>query len=412
MNICCNKSKQEVEDALHGNDWNISDAVGALLEEGNAVVSSEGEAQQVSDIADTSIKDIISFYAERVIDNIQQMKLVIRREEIWRGALGFYKVSLKEPSCLAKTLFVDFEGEEGIDAGALQLEFFEQVVKEVRQRLFEGDEHLIPRRSIGSKGCQFQVAGTVIAHSALQGGPAFPFLAPWVFEYRIHGEIDKMFAMMRLSDITISANTNDLLEFIKTLDDAKCDTELEAILGECNQMSKVYWQQISMLDWSISEPISMKNKAFLVEELIRTELFKRRKDQLMAFKQGLQSLGFLTAISPYEEKIRSLFVPTNDKLTADKFKSLFESSCVKPEAFAEGTAYEWFMEYIDDSSNEPSEEFHEGKINTLLHFITGLWNIPPMGLDIPITINYLDDDDEKELPEATSCISKMFIPTE
>lgn len=85
---------------------------------------------------------------------------------------------MKEPNRLARTLFADFEGEDGIDAGVLRLEFFEQFLKEVKQRLFEGDEHLIPRRSIGSKGCQFQVAGTVIAHSVLQEGPAFPFLAP------------------------------------------------------------------------------------------------------------------------------------------------------------------------------------------------------------------------------------------
>lgn len=131
----------------------------------------------------------------------------------------------------------------------------------------------------------------------------------------------------------------------------------------------------------------------------------------MAFKQGLQSLGFLTAISPYEEKIMSLFLPTNEKLTPEKFKSLLDSSCAKPEAFAEGNAYQWFMEYIDDCSNEPSKEFPDGKISTLLHFITGLWSIPPMELDIPITINYLDDDDQKELPEATSCMSKLLLPT-
>lgn len=82
MNICCNKSKEEVEDALHDSDWNISEAVGTLLEESHAVVSSKDESQQFSETPDTSIKDIISFYAESVIDNIQQTKLVIRHEEI------------------------------------------------------------------------------------------------------------------------------------------------------------------------------------------------------------------------------------------------------------------------------------------------------------------------------------------
>lgn len=74
-----------------------------------------------------------------------------------------------------------------------------------------------------------------------------------------------MFAMMKLSDVTMSMNTCKLLEFIKKLDEAKCDAELEAILDESNQISMVYWQHINMSDWSISEPISMKNKAYLLK---------------------------------------------------------------------------------------------------------------------------------------------------
>ena len=56
---------------------------------------------------------------------------------------------------------------------------FDEVVK----RLFEGDTVLIPRRGIGSKSIQFEVVGALIAHSVLQSGPGFPYLADWVVDY-------------------------------------------------------------------------------------------------------------------------------------------------------------------------------------------------------------------------------------
>ena len=40
---------------------------------------------------------------------------------------------------LRKILFIEFEGEEGIDAGALKAEFFESVMKSLNEELFEGD---------------------------------------------------------------------------------------------------------------------------------------------------------------------------------------------------------------------------------------------------------------------------------
>ena len=53
---------------------------------------------------------------------------------------------------------------------ALKFEFFNLCMEEARLRLLEGDpSKLIPRRGIGSKGIQFEIAWALIAHSVLQG---------------------------------------------------------------------------------------------------------------------------------------------------------------------------------------------------------------------------------------------------
>ena len=45
-----------------------------------------------------------------------------------------------EPYKLKQRLSIGFDGEEGIDAGALRVEFFCEVLQEMNKRLFEGDE--------------------------------------------------------------------------------------------------------------------------------------------------------------------------------------------------------------------------------------------------------------------------------
>jgi len=49
-------------------------------------------------------------------------------------------------------------------------------------------------------------------------------------------------------------------------------------------------------------------------------------------------------------------------------------------------------------------------LETLLRFVTAESSIPPMGLSMPIEIDYLPNNPEFTLPTAKTCFSKLFLP--
>eukprot|EP00794_Sanderia_malayensis_P010316 gene10316-11387_t len=72
--------------------------------------------------------------------SVHDNTITVDREEIWRGALGFYNKALMYKTRLLKELCLIFESENGLDAGAVKTEFFEMLLKEVHMRLFEGTD--------------------------------------------------------------------------------------------------------------------------------------------------------------------------------------------------------------------------------------------------------------------------------
>ena len=73
-----------------------------------------------------------------MIDASRDTFLTLNRQELWQRATCFYKATKNSPEELGRNLVVVLEEEEGIHAGALRGYFFEQLMKEVNKRLFEG----------------------------------------------------------------------------------------------------------------------------------------------------------------------------------------------------------------------------------------------------------------------------------
>lgn len=91
------------------------------------------------------------------------------------GALRFYKIGIKVAEKLWQPLAIIFQEEEGFDAGALKIEFFELLLKEIQLRLFEGpDESKVPLRD-RSKAFLFKLVGVAISHSIIQSCLWFSF---------------------------------------------------------------------------------------------------------------------------------------------------------------------------------------------------------------------------------------------
>ncbi len=194
---------------LRESDGNMDDAAEKLLnstEGGTGVDANEpGPSSHIKfhsssdDLSFTphTVAELLGNHITKMVDTTRTCKIEVNRDKVWRHGLGFYKNSLHNTACLTREFHVEFVG-EGVDGGALKNDFFEQLLKEVNEKLFEGDMcRRVPRRD-WSLEHNMEIAGIIIAHSIIQGGPAFPCLCPPV--YLVYGDLEKALEVLPTKD--------------------------------------------------------------------------------------------------------------------------------------------------------------------------------------------------------------------
>ena len=167
--------------------------------------------------ANCSPRVVLEQHAARVIDSTADTTIEVSRDNVWRKAKGFYKSCLHESQRvrLRRSLHIEFEGEEGIDAGALKAEFFSTVLKSLNEELFEGDHARRVPKCDWENVQMMEIAGMMISHSILQGGPGFPCLAPVVVDHLLTESAESLTEVPFLQDVPLTAATGDLVDLIK-----------------------------------------------------------------------------------------------------------------------------------------------------------------------------------------------------
>ena len=153
----------------------------------------------VGSVTYNSIESLVADFSSSIDEN-KSYTLCVDREELWKGALAFYKKALSDKTLLLNDLTIVFKGEEGLDAGAMKVEYFELLRTEIHQRLFEGSQSSkLPVRD-STKGFLLKLAGIIISHSILQGGPAFPLLSPAIYYQLVADEPLNVLAHLSVED--------------------------------------------------------------------------------------------------------------------------------------------------------------------------------------------------------------------
>lgn len=145
--------------------------------------------------------------------------------------------------------------------------------------------------------------------------------------------------------------------------------------------------------------------------MVEQEVLWSRKQELDEFSTGLESLGLLTVIRQNPDVCLSLLCSDENA----EFGPVEFNNCLSrpevPDDFVQVQTYEWFNTYI--SENPKSDSFLGGcRLKALLHFSTG-YQVPPPGESLPhkVSISFLPDDDQHQLPIAQACFGYLKLPT-
>ena len=151
----------------------------------------------------TDVKDFVSDLAFKV--TLDDIMMTVNRDEIWKSSLIFYKKAQLDSTKLWRNLCVVFDGEDGLDAGAMKAEFFELLLEQITLRLFEGNAFSVVPVKDRSKGTLFKLAGMAVGHSIIQSGPSFNLLSKSVYHYMAGAEEDVVLSYTNKDDIPLNA---------------------------------------------------------------------------------------------------------------------------------------------------------------------------------------------------------------
>ena len=152
-----------------------------------------------------TVNDILKSVRSSMKSHALAEKVKVDREDLLMDILHYYKSPDFDPTLPIK---LQVRGEPAVDTGGVLRQVFTEFFLDVSHgttnfRLFTGPEcRLSPVYSSEHilTGI-FEILGKVIAHSIIQGGPGFPYLAPGIFWYVATGDLGEAMARSSFVDI-------------------------------------------------------------------------------------------------------------------------------------------------------------------------------------------------------------------
>ena len=236
----------------------------------------------------------------------------------------------------------------------------------------------------------------VIGQSLLHGGPGFYVFQDWVYESILGRDAPgDLMPIINKDLIPKHAGSANLLKLIDALDFAETQEDLNAATDE-------HIEIINCSRWDPTKTITLENKGVLLGELMYDELIRKRQSQIQSIQEGLKAVGLLSYINTNQEICKQIFL-TQKIIDLQSFIEIIVNDDVKRDEFENKQAYEHFQSILAGAS--------ANTLGAILKFATGFHSIPPWGLQKPVVIRYLEDDENKIYPEAMACFNILKLPT-
>ena len=162
-----------------------------------------------------------------------------------------------------------------------------------------------------------------------------------------------------------------------------------------------YMAIVNSSGWPTTKCITTISKSEFLQQLILNEVVLKRQHAIQALCRGLDHLNVAKLLQKNCDLMQPVFLcDANRPLTAEMLIRLI--STPKPEEERFGEVYDWFLQYLTESS------CRKATLEEILSFTTGLTKIPPMGLKDTIKVQFLR---RSPLPRAEACFCIIKLPT-
>lgn len=291
-----------------------------------------------------SVEDLQSIMGKhrQQLDSQECNRLSVHREQFWEDCVVFFKNPKFNPRY---PLRIRFAGEAGLDAGGL-------------------------RREFGS----LLVTGKICAYLLSRLDLGVSCLSPVIYSYITTDEVHEASKQCTLEDI----QDCDLRKFIEEVNNASSNDELQRILDGNDQTD-------ALLAGGWVRVLIMENKGLAMWQLMIREVILKRKVALDQFCAGLNVLGVRELLMAHSKMMEPYFVAREQTpLSANAVLALFKDISQQQSDAKKEQARQHLIKAITDLDVEDSKTDHQH----FLHFLTGLYRIPPLGLETHLTITY------------------------
>ncbi|KAK5931263.1 hypothetical protein CgunFtcFv8_027425 [Champsocephalus gunnari] len=352
----------------------------------------------------------IRMYSERRLTALYSMvqgqqpnpylKLKVRRDHIIDDALvRLEMISMENPSDLKKQLFVEFEGEQGVDEGGVSKEFFQLVLEEIFNPdigmfSYDDDTKLFWFNSSSLENeAQYTLVGLVLG-LAIYNNCILDVHFPMVVYRKLMG---KKGIYLDLSD-----SHPALFQSLKELQEYGGDVEKDMMLTFQISHMDLFGSPIlyDLKEDGEEIPVTQENRQEFVEMYSDYILNKSVERQFRAFKKGFQ-------IVTNESPLKYLFRPEEVELLICGSRKLDFEALEKTTEYDGG--YSKDSQIIKDFW-ETIHSFGEEQKRLFLQFTTGTDRAPVGGLGKLKMIIAKNGSDTDRLPTSHTCFNALLLP--
>ncbi|KAM7012758.1 ubiquitin-protein ligase E3A [Tautogolabrus adspersus] len=352
----------------------------------------------------------IRMYSERRLTALYSMvqgqqpnpylKLKVRRDHIIDDALvRLEMISMENPSDLKKQLFVEFEGEQGVDEGGVSKEFFQLVLEEIFNPdigmfTYDDDTKLFWFNSSSLENeAQYTLVGLVLG-LAIYNNCILDVHFPMVVYRKLMG---KKGTALDLSDShpALHQSLKNLLEYSG---DVKEDMTLTFQISHTDLFGNPVLYDLKEDGEQI--PVTKENRQEFVDLYADYILNTSVERQFKAFKKG-----FLMVTN--ESPLKYLFRPEEVEMLICGSRKLDFEALEKTTEYDGGYSKE--SQIIKDFW-ETIHSFGEEQKRLFLQFTTGTDRAPVGGLGKLKMIIAKNGSDTDRLPTSHTCFNALLLP--